>query len=105
MKSIGRAFYWSNCIGQRYNYETDEFEDFSFEVLGNYSQIPHRRQHISRIMRQILIARQVVHVAGAAQQRFEIDPGQSRRQMSDDTGLAGPSADRFGHFEHSQPLG
>ena len=32
-------------------------------------QIPHRRQHISRIVRQILIARQVVHVAGAAQQR------------------------------------
>lgn len=37
MRSIGRAFYWSNCYGQRYNYETQEIEDFSFEVLGNYT--------------------------------------------------------------------
>ena len=37
MRSIGRKFYWSKCSGQRYNYETQELEDFSFEVLGNYS--------------------------------------------------------------------
>ena len=37
MRQIGRAFYWSNCIGQKYNYETEEFEDFSFQVLGNYT--------------------------------------------------------------------
>ena len=37
MRSIGRAFYWSKCNGQRYNYETQEFEDFAFEVLGNYT--------------------------------------------------------------------
>ena len=37
MRSIGRKFYWSNCVGQRYNYETKEMEDFSFTVLGNYT--------------------------------------------------------------------
>ena len=37
MRSIGRKFYWSNCSGQRYNYETKEMEDFSFVVLGNYT--------------------------------------------------------------------
>lgn len=39
MRSIGRSFYWSNCNGQKYNYETDEFEDFSFTILGNYTPI------------------------------------------------------------------
>ena len=37
MRSIGRKFYWSNCYGQRYNYETKEVEDFSFTILGNYT--------------------------------------------------------------------
>lgn len=37
MKSIGRAFYWSKCTGHKYNYETGDFEDFSFTVLGNYT--------------------------------------------------------------------
>ena len=38
MRQIGRAFYWSNCYGHRYNYETKELEDFSFQVLGNYDE-------------------------------------------------------------------
>ena len=38
MRSIARTFCWSNCYGQRYNYETKELEDFSFEVLGNYDE-------------------------------------------------------------------
>ena len=38
MRSIGRKFYWSKCNGQRYNYQTKEFEDFSFDVLGNYTE-------------------------------------------------------------------
>ena len=46
MKSIGRAFYWSNCDGQRYNYETKEIEDFSFRVLGNYT--PQRATNYAR---------------------------------------------------------
>lgn len=37
MRSIGRTFYWSNCYGQKYNYETQEMEDISFTVLGNYT--------------------------------------------------------------------
>lgn len=37
MRSIGRTFYWSNCEGQRYNFDTEEIEDFSFTVLGNYT--------------------------------------------------------------------
>lgn len=37
MKAIGRAFYWSKCTGHKYNYETGDFEDFSFIVLGNYT--------------------------------------------------------------------
>ena len=37
MKAIGRAFYWSKCTGHKYNYETGDFEDFSFTVLGNYT--------------------------------------------------------------------
>lgn len=39
MRSIGRKFYWSNCVGQRYNFETEEFEDFSITILGNYSPL------------------------------------------------------------------
>ena len=38
MRSIGRTFYWSKCYGQRYNYQTKELEDFSFDVLGNYTE-------------------------------------------------------------------
>ena len=38
MKHIGRKFNWSNCYGQKYNYDTKEFEDFSFQVLGNYTE-------------------------------------------------------------------
>ena len=37
MRSIGRKFYWSKCSGQRYNYETEELEDFAIEILGNYT--------------------------------------------------------------------
>ena len=27
----------SKCTGSRFNYETEEFEDFYFEVYGNYT--------------------------------------------------------------------
>ena len=37
MRSIGRKFVWSKCNGSRYNYQTEELEDFSFDVLGNYT--------------------------------------------------------------------
>lgn len=38
MRSIGRKFTWSKCSGQRYNYQTREMEDISFDVLGNYTE-------------------------------------------------------------------
>lgn len=37
MRNIGRTFYWSKCEGQKYNYETEEVEDFSYTVLGNFT--------------------------------------------------------------------
>lgn len=38
MRKIRRTFNWSKCYGQRYNFDTKEYEDFSFEVLGNYTE-------------------------------------------------------------------
>ena len=37
MRKLRRSISVSNCNGQRFNYETSEFEDFSFQVYGNYS--------------------------------------------------------------------
>lgn len=38
MRRIRRTFNWSKCNGQRFNFESKEYEDFYFEVLGNYSE-------------------------------------------------------------------
>ena len=37
MRRIRRSINVSNCDGHKFNYETGEFEDFSFSVEGNYS--------------------------------------------------------------------
>lgn len=37
MRKIRHTFNLSKCNGSRFNYDTKEFEDFYFEVLGNYS--------------------------------------------------------------------
>lgn len=46
MRNIRRTFNLSKCSGQRYNYVTKEFEDFYFEVLGNYK--PERATNYAR---------------------------------------------------------
>ena len=38
MRKIRRTFNWSKCNGQRFNFDSKEYEDFNFEVLGNYSE-------------------------------------------------------------------
>lgn len=38
MRKIRRTFNWSKCTGQRFNFDTKEYEDFNFEVLGNYTE-------------------------------------------------------------------
>lgn len=38
MRKIRRTFNWSKCTGQRFNFETKEYEDFYFEVMGKYSE-------------------------------------------------------------------
>lgn len=37
MRKIRRTFIWSKCFGQRYNFQTKEFEDYSCTLLGNYT--------------------------------------------------------------------
>lgn len=37
MRKIRRTINLSKCTGSRFNYETEEFEDFYFEVYGNYT--------------------------------------------------------------------
>lgn len=37
MRNIRRTFNLSKCDGVRFNYETKEYEDFYFEVAGNYT--------------------------------------------------------------------
>lgn len=37
MRKIRRTFNLSKCTGSRFNYDTQEFEDFYFEVYGNYT--------------------------------------------------------------------
>ena len=37
MRNIRRTFNLSKCSGQRFNYQTNEFEDFYFEIMGNYT--------------------------------------------------------------------
>lgn len=37
MRHIRRTFNWSKCSGCRFNYDTKEYEDFYFEVCGNYT--------------------------------------------------------------------
>lgn len=37
MRKIRRTFNLSKCNGFRFNTETEEFEDFYFEVYGNYT--------------------------------------------------------------------
>lgn len=37
MRKIRRTFNLSKCTGSRFNYDTSEFEDFYFEVAGNYT--------------------------------------------------------------------
>ncbi len=37
MRNIGRSFSVSKCEGQRYNYETQEIEDFYVELYGNFT--------------------------------------------------------------------
>ena len=50
MRNIGRTFYWSKCEGQKYNYETEEVEDFSYTVLGNFT--PKRAtSHLQRVFK------------------------------------------------------
>ena len=54
-------------------------------------------------MEQRRVAREGVHMAGAIQQRAEIDPGKRGGQMPHDAGHAGAAADGFRHFERLQP--
>ena len=37
MRKIRRTINLSKCIGQKFNYDAKEFEDFYFEVRGNYT--------------------------------------------------------------------
>ena len=37
MRKIRRTFNLSKCSGSRFNYETEEFEDFYIELEGNYT--------------------------------------------------------------------
>ena len=38
MRKIRRTFNLSKCYGQRFNFDTQEFEDVYFEVYGNYTE-------------------------------------------------------------------
>lgn len=38
MRKIRRTFNLSKCTGSKYNYDTKEYEDFHFEVYGNYTE-------------------------------------------------------------------
>ncbi len=46
MRKIRRTFNLSKCSGSRYNYDTQEFEDYYFEGLGNYT--PKRATNYAR---------------------------------------------------------
>ena len=37
MRAIRRTFNLSKCTGSKFNYDTQEFEDFYIEINGNYS--------------------------------------------------------------------
>ena len=37
MRKIRRTFNLSKCTGSKFNYETEEFEDFYIELTGNYT--------------------------------------------------------------------
>lgn len=38
MRKTRRTFDLSKCSGQRYNFETKQYEDFYFEEYGNYTE-------------------------------------------------------------------
>ena len=46
MRKIRRTFNLSKCTGSKYNYDTQEMEDFYFEVYGNYT--PRRATNFAR---------------------------------------------------------
>lgn len=46
MRKIRRTFNLSKCSGTRFNYETKEYEDFYYEVYGNYT--PKRATNYAR---------------------------------------------------------
>ena len=79
----------------------DHHVTIPFALSGD---IPHRGEHHRRILLRIRGTGPVVHPAGALQEGGEIHPGQRRRNMPDNAGLAGASADRFGHLENREEV-